>query len=139
MDTVKKAKKRIQALLCRFVRAKYGLCLLRRYSECAGVLQADHIVGRTASRTYWLPENVVCLCWSHHFYWKKSNPGYWADEVKTLITMAAWNMIHNLGRILRTYRLADWQAREVWLKDVVIRTENGEAVETNYGENIEPL
>jgi hypothetical protein len=124
-DTISKCKKRIQDLLKRFVRARYGRCLAETYGECSGVLSADHIVGRTKSRTYWLPLNVVSLCMRHHLYWKPSHSGYWADEVQALIGKETWDHLHLLGRPTCDYPLWKWQINEQWLHDLVVENEHG--------------
>jgi 5-methylcytosine-specific restriction endonuclease McrA len=36
--------------------------------DCGGAMQAHHLVGRTEESTRWVPENGVCLCYSHHIY-----------------------------------------------------------------------
>ena len=47
-------------------RSGYKCALEGFEKQCGGVMQAHHLIGRTELATRWVPENGVCLCYSHH-------------------------------------------------------------------------
>lgn len=127
------AKDEIQDLLRAIVIIRDGGCFLRNFYEVAGrcggwrndgelILQADHINSRAFSVSYADTRNVLCLCRTHHGFWKDRNPA-------TYMVLARQYIIENFGenhwkwveRVLidrKPYLMTawDWQKQVLALK-----------------------
>lgn len=86
-----KVKKHIQEILLARVRARDGGCIFRTVAgtdgipPCQGPTTADHIEPRWKGSTFADPENVVCVCWLHHFRWKPQNAQKYTQFVRNYI------------------------------------------------------
>ena len=113
-----KVKLRIQKLLLEICRIRDKRCVLEGMGvgRCGGLTSADHILRRGISRTYAETDNVVCLCWYHHFQWKASNPTIYTELIRNIIGEARFQYIHQLAKEQKIYTEKDWLAEEEKLK-----------------------
>lgn len=77
---------------------------------------ADHIISRKINRTYGLSRNCVRICWTHHKWWKPSNPTLYTEIVREYIGQEALDELHELEKEETHYKLADWLEIEDGLK-----------------------
>lgn len=126
-DTPSKCKERIQDLLHDLAVLKYGDCEAKGIDRvCTPPLQADHIESRGSANTYALIENIICLCYGHHFYWKKQHPGRWAALVDERRGAGHKEKMAKLARTnIRTHYLKDWQRAEEELKKQIADLSTG--------------
>lgn len=118
IDTPSKCKQRIQDLLRELAILMYGDCEAKGIDRaCTLPLQADHIESRGSANTYALIENIILLCYGHHFFWKKQHPGRWAALVDERRGVGHKEKMAKLARTnIRTHYLKDWQNAEEHLK-----------------------
>ena len=115
-----KVKLKIQKELLRLCRQRDKECVLRDMGvgRCGGVTSADHIITRQISRTFAELDNIVCLCWYHHFQWKPSNPTIYTKLIKEIIGEAKFNYIHQIAKEEAHYTITDWLQKQEELKQM---------------------
>ncbi len=125
-DTPSKCKQRIQKLLRELAILLYKDCEAKGIDQqCGGPLQADHIETRGSANTYASIANIILLCYAHHFFWKRRNPGAWALLVEEKRGAGTIKMLHDFARInIRTHYLKDWQRAEEELKKDIAELKN---------------
>ena len=109
-----KVKLRIQKLLLQICRERDVCCVLfeQGVGRCGGITSADHIISRQVARTFAEPDNVVLLCWYHHFQWKPSNPTIYTEKIRNIIGEARFQYIHHLAKEETHYTEKDWVEKE---------------------------
>lgn len=105
-----KVKLKIQKELLRLCRQRDKECVLKDkgVGRCGGVTSADHIITRQISRTFAEMDNIVCLCWYHHFQWKPSNPTIYTKLIREIIGEGKFNYIHQIAKEEAHYTITDW-------------------------------
>ena len=105
-----KIKLKIQKVLLDKARERDRKCVLNNMGvgNCGGITSADHIITRQISRTFAEMDNIVLLCWYHHFQWKPSNPTIYTKLIKEIISEPIFNYIHELAKQEVRYAEKDW-------------------------------
>jgi hypothetical protein len=113
-----KQKVRIQALVRQRAIERDGGCILRHYPEagrCSQVLQGEHLKSRTHSRSYGDMRNIVCLCSTHHIFFKKQQPALYWDLIQRHVGPARWAWLQAELRDKSPHKV-DWDAVEESLR-----------------------
>lgn len=85
-------KDEIQALLREIVIKRDGGCVLGKYlGNCNEVLQAEHLVTRSATNYFGDLRNVVCLCSYHHIFWKPQYSKMYWTLIERHLGPTKWN------------------------------------------------
>lgn len=123
-DTIKKCKKRLQALVRAILIEERGDCEARGIDRmCGGALQFDHIESRIFSETYADPRNGILLCNDHHIYWKKQHPKRWSDLVEKTRGKELLEDLRKRARARpKPWYLRDWQKTEEKLKEILLKS-----------------
>jgi len=115
-----KAKERIQTLIRKRAIERDGGCVLRHYPEAGRcgpikesgepVLQAEHLNNRAHSISYADMDNIVCLCSSHHLFFKKREPFLYWLLIRTHIGEKRWAKVEEWTKDRSPHRMfaADW-------------------------------
>lgn len=124
-------KDRIQKLLRELVILRDGGCVLRHFPEagrCGGyrkdgeqILQAEHLNSRQYSVSYADPRNIVCLCLSHHSFFKQKNGALYWKLIEKIIGGKRWDWLQRVieDRKSHHFGLWDWEKAELALKQEI--------------------
>lgn len=114
-------KERIQEKVRALAILIYGDCEAKGVDRiCTPPLQADHIESRGSANTYALIENIILLCYGHHFWWKKQYPNRWAALVEEKRGAGTITKLAKMARTdVKTHHLSDWLAAEKILDDQI--------------------
>lgn len=124
-EKVSTVKKRIQQLLTEYVREVYGTCIAKNVDgkRCtAKSIQADHIITRAFSPLFAKKENVVPLCYHHHFHWKRQNPVEYVRLVEKTLGKRKLNALYrsfDKNRKYKTFTRGDWLSEEKKLLRII--------------------
>ena len=117
---VQLCKDRIQDKLRHLAILKYKRCEARGIDrKCTPPLQADHIESRGSANTYADIDNIILLCYGHHFWWKKQYPNRWAALVEATRGDGTISRLAEIARTnVGTHLLADWLKAEAELDEL---------------------
>lgn len=114
-------KRDIQALLRAIAIRRDGGCILRGHGHCTEILQAEHLITRTNSRTFADMRNIVCLCTYHHLFFKKQHSQLYWELIEQKIGPTRWGW-YKMARDDRTYFKPDWKLAKLALTEELKNT-----------------
>lgn len=99
-------KKDIQALLRQIVILRDKGCVLNKYlGNCNEVLQAEHLVTRSATNYFGDTRNVVCLCSYHHIFWKPQHSRLYWELIEKHLGKDKWAWFKRAEADNRPYKV----------------------------------
>lgn len=115
-------KERIQYLVREIVIKRDGGCVLRDSpgaGACGGygsksgklILQGEHLVSRSHSASFADTNNIVCICYRHHFHFKKQHSKLYWDLIEGIIGPKRWEMVEYWEQEVSSHQTSkvDWK------------------------------
>ncbi len=115
ISTTAESKKEIQSLLREICIKRDQGCVLRDYADtgrCSGPLQAEHLNSRSNTVSFADTRNIVCLCRTHHIFWKPQNSQRYWEIIEEVIGPTRWEYVKKV--------IADKKAYKVDLKLAIV-------------------
>lgn len=111
-------KRRIQALVRQIAIIRDGGCILRDagVGNCSTTLQGEHLITRQNSATFGDMRNIVCLCSTHHIFWKPQHSRRYWELIEERIGKKRWSWL-KLAEADHSTHKPDWKIVEIVLQN----------------------
>lgn len=104
-STTAQLKDQIQSTARKIVIIRDDGCLLKDDGRCTEILQCEHLITRSNTKTFADLRNLICLCTYHHLFYKKQHSRMYWDRVREKIGEQRWAWLKRVEEDRTPYKV----------------------------------